>query len=874
MFLSNDHLISYFYPMRVFLFTLILMLCRTLAAFSQVTAGFSTVSSTCTNTPVAVHNTSTNATTYFWSFCAADFNSTPEAVNLGNPSNVFFSQPVFCSFAQDADGNFYGLVTEYDPGRVVRLNFGNSLLNTPTAVELGNFGGAIPNQCEGLQLLKVNNKWIAIIVGGSGLEPNSDPRVVKLDFGSSLANTPTATNWGNIGGLALPHDLFVGQDGGNYYGFAVNVFGNTLTRLNFGPDFSTTPTGVNMGNIGGLSYPSGLTFVNFNSSWYCFIADQNSNSLTRLSFGSSLQNTPTGVNIGNPGGLLNAPRDVSLFVACDGVYGFVTNYVTNAVTKLNFGTDPTSSPAATDLGNIGSLNFPHSISDFFRVGNDIYAFIPNATGESLTRIRFAGCSDIPGSTAKDNLSVSYPNPGTYNINLLVDLGLPTQTSYCQQIVVKAQPEGQFEGDTVCYGTAPSLVFKGKGAPPFSIEFTDGNGVYNGNEPATQSTVILPYQLPATGSTSWTLVKITDAGGCSTSVSPSAIGANTTLMIDPLPQGGISGLSTVCGDDTTVVSFQPDGGSLPYEVQLSNGATVSTFSDVVGSVNLTVPLLPGPTTFSLLKLTDKFGCSRSSAFDKPSFTTTPLPAPAVVFKSLDPICISNDPVAITAASETKGVIGSGVYSGPGIDADGNFSSARAGVGVHTIKYTYTASDGCVDADSSLIVVNPLPVITGPSLITACGGIPVQLTISGGKSYLWSPAAGLDHPDVANPIITVDTTTTYYVAATDSNGCVAADTITIKAAVSASTAFVLPNAFTPNGDGVNDCFGIRRWGDVVVEQFAVYNRWGGCVFTTGNPSDCWDGRYRGQPMPADTYVYVIRARTACGEITRKGTLVLVR
>ena len=860
--------------MRFSLFTLILLFWRTIGAFPQVTAGFTTVSSTCTNTPVAIHNTSTNATSYFWSFCAADFNSTPEAVNLGNPSNVFTSQPVFCNFAQDADGNFYGLVTEYDPGRVVRLSFGNSLLNMPTAVDLGNFGNAIPNQCEGLQLLKVNNKWIALIVGGSGNEPNSDPRVVKLDFGSSLTNTPTATNWGNVGGLALPHDLFVAQDGGNYYGYTINVLGNTLTRLNFGPDLSTPPTGVNMGNLGGLSYPAGLTFVNFNSSWYGFIANQDNNSLTRLSFGSSLQNTPVAVNIGNPGGLLNGPRDVSLFVTCDGVYGFVTNYHTNAVTKLKFGSDPTSSPSATDLGNIGNLNFPHSISDFFRAGNDIYAFIPNATGESLTRIRFAGCSDIPGSTAKDNLNVSYPNPGTYNINLLVDLGLPTQTSYCQQIVVKPSPQGQFEGDTVCFGTTPFLFFRGKGTPPFSIAFTDGTGVYSNNEPSTQGTVILPHALPPTGSTSWTLQKITDAGGCSTTLSASAVGATTTLMIDPLPQGGISGLPVVCGVDTTVVTFRPDGGSLPYDVQISNGAAVSTFSGLGGEAALVVPFLSGPTTFSLTKLTDRFGCSRTSAFDQAAVTVTPLATPEVVFRTLDPVCISKDPLLLTAASETTGIAGSGVYSGPGVDGDGNFSSALAGAGVHTLRYVYTASDGCSDADSSLIVVNPLPVITGPSLITACGGVPFQLTISGGKSYEWSPADGLDHPDVANPVITMDTTTTYFVKATDPNGCVAFDTITIKPAISASTAFVMPNAFTPNGDGHNDCFGIQRWGEVVVEQFAVYNRWGGCVFTTGNPSDCWDGSYRGQPMPAGTYVYVIRARTACGEITRKGTLVLVR
>ena len=839
-------------------------------AFSQVTASFNVVSSVCANAPVTIQNTSNNASSYYWSFCAADFSSTPEAVNLGNPSGVFTGQPVFGSYAQDGNGNYYGIVSCYDPGHVVRLSFGNSLLNTPTAVDLGNFGGVIPNQAEGLQLLKVNNKWTAIIVGGAGNEPNSDPRIVKLDFGTSLANTPTATNWGNIGGLNLPHDLYITKEGSNYYGFAINVQGNTLTRLNFGPDFTNTPTGVNLGNIGGLDYPDGLTFVNYNSNWYCFIADGNTNSLTRLSFGNSLLNAPVGVNIGNPGSTLAFPRDVSLFVTCDGIYGFVTNYRTNDLVKLSFGTDPLSSPQATSLGNIGNLNFPHSISDFFRAGNDIYAFIPNATGETLTRIRFPGCQDIPGSTVKDPPPVSYANPGVYNINLLVDLGLPTQTSYCQQITVKASPDGRLMGDTVCYGSAPALQFSGKGTAPFNIGYTDGSNSYTLGGLGGQSAVPLPYPLTAPGTTAFELQTVSDAGGCTTTVN-----ATTNILIDPIPQGGISSPPTVCGLDSTVIGFAGSGGTPPYQVRLTDGTNLLIETGVADISSLKLPLLATPsTTFSLMDITDNVGCSRSSGFDNAAVTVKPLPVPAVLFQSLDPICISKEPVQITAASETTGINGTGFYSGSGIDAGGDFSSVQAGIGKHTLTYIYTADDGCADTASGSIVVNPLPVIKGPSLIVACGGIPVQLFVSGGVSYAWSPAAYLNDPNAANPIITVDTTTTFFVQVTDSNGCAATDTITMKAAISAKTAFVLPNAFTPNGDGHNDCFGIQRWGDVTLEQFAVYNRWGLCVFTTNNLSGCWDGSYNGQPMPAGGYVYIIRARTACGEITRKGTLMLVK
>ena len=88
------------------------------------------------------------------------------------------------------------------------------------------------------------------------------------------------------------------------------------------------------------------------------------------------------------------------------------------------------------------------------------------------------------------------------------------------------------------------------------------------------------------------------------------------------------------------------------------------------------------------------------------------------------------------------------------------------------------------------------------------------------------------------------------------------------------FVVPNAFTPNQDGKNDCFGIQRWGNATVKQFSVYNRWGTLVFQSTDVSKCWDGTWRGTPQPAGGYIYIIKAVTLCGEITSKGMLTLIR
>jgi gliding motility-associated-like protein len=112
-------------------------------------------------------------------------------------------------------------------------------------------------------------------------------------------------------------------------------------------------------------------------------------------------------------------------------------------------------------------------------------------------------------------------------------------------------------------------------------------------------------------------------------------------------------------------------------------------------------------------------------------------------------------------------------------------------------------------------------------------------------------------------------------TKANGCIETDSITVFVGTgNPDNAFLVPNAFTPDGDGKNDCFGIRHWGAVSQLQFTIYNRWGQLVFQTNDPLVCWDGKYKGSPLSTATFVYLINAVTPCGPVTRKGTVTLVR
>jgi len=403
----------------------------------SVTPLFTMPDTVCINNPVTITNTTIGASTYYWNFCVADVNTAPIGTNLGNIGGTF-SGPVFFDYAFDGT-NWYGFQTNNWSGNLIRLDFGNSLLNAPIATNLGSVGNVIPKETEGIQVVKNEGKWYAIIVGGDPTTFGS--KIVKIEFGSNLANSnPIGTNWGNIGNLNYPHDLYLFEDNGNWYGFTVNARNNTITRFNFTSSFSNTPTALNLGNLVNLNYPTGICAIKENNNWYAFVASADNSSLTRLSFGSSLLNTPTAQNMGNINGKFSKSWDIQILKYCDQNIGFVINAATGELLRLDFG-NSTNTPIVSSYGNIGDLSFPHCLSRVFRVGPDLYTFISNVNNSSLTRVKFTGCSNasIPSSTDQNPPSIVYNSPGIYNVNLTIDDGLPTQGSICKQVVVLAAP---------------------------------------------------------------------------------------------------------------------------------------------------------------------------------------------------------------------------------------------------------------------------------------------------------------------------------------------------------------------------------------------------------------------------------------------------
>ena len=186
-------------------------------------------------------------------------------------------------------------------------------------------------------------------------------------------------------------------------------------------------------------------------------------------------------------------------------------------------------------------------------------------------------------------------------------------------------------------------------------------------------------------------------------------------------------------------------------------------------------------------------------------------------------------------------------------------------------------GC---DSVIRAVN-LTVNTKPSIrITKSNDVncvlsTAKLNVTGASTYVWSPAGTLSNALAYNPVASPTQTTMYTVVATAANGCTSTDSILVKlVSGNPDNGYLVPNSFTPNNDGLNDCFGVPYWGHVTDFEFTIFNRYGEIVFHTIDPGNCWDGIYKGKPQGSAAFIYQIKATGICGPVYRKGTVVLIR
>lgn len=213
-----------------------------------------------------------------------------------------------------------------------------------------------------------------------------------------------------------------------------------------------------------------------------------------------------------------------------------------------------------------------------------------------------------------------------------------------------------------------------------------------------------------------------------------------------------------------------------------------------------------------------------------------------------------------------------------------SHAYAQTGTYTIKLRVVDSSTCniTDSTSKTIVVSPKPTAGfsyGP--VPPQSNTPVNFvnTSIDATSYVWEFGDG----DTLKTVMR-DTTVQHIYEATsvykaclyarNNYGCIDSACQSISAVV--VPLVDVPNAFTPNGDGINDVVRLRGYG-ITKLNFRIYNRWGLLVYQATDPkqSGGWDGRYKGVVQPQDVYTYVADVTFYDGtKYQKKGDITLLR
>ncbi|MCC7223183.1 MAG: gliding motility-associated C-terminal domain-containing protein, partial [Chitinophagales bacterium] len=250
----------------------------------------------------------------------------------------------------------------------------------------------------------------------------------------------------------------------------------------------------------------------------------------------------------------------------------------------------------------------------------------------------------------------------------------------------------------------------------------------------------------------------------------------------------------------------------------------------------------------------------------SFTALPITMCAgdVATLTFTGTALPTDTYTWTIAGQT--LTGAGPHSVE-INSSGNFEAILI---VQNAACADTAVQFISVSDLSLtLTASPTTITSGGTVLLSANA---QSVLGNDISYTWLGDASLSCTDCATPSATPITDATYSVTVSDEFGCMASAAIGVT--VAQPNIAVLPSAFSPNGDGIDDLF--RPLGEnIATSELFIYNRWGNILFSTTTLGEGWDGTHEGKPVEIGVYVYYLNVIFSDGKTEfYKGNVTLIR
>jgi gliding motility-associated-like protein len=203
---------------------------------------------------------------------------------------------------------------------------------------------------------------------------------------------------------------------------------------------------------------------------------------------------------------------------------------------------------------------------------------------------------------------------------------------------------------------------------------------------------------------------------------------------------------------------------------------------------------------------------------------------------------------------------------------NPSRTYLNAGTFNVIMYYTTAIGCnSDTIRKSVTVHPYPVVNaGPDQFVLQGGqVSLQASVSGSTNYVysWTPTNWLSNPNVLQPVSRAEADITYTLTITGEGGCAASDEVFVQLLLTP----VIPNAFSPNGDGINDTWVIKYLDTYPGSTVQVFDRYGKRIFTSTGYSQAWDGKTNGSPIPSGVYYYIVDPKNNLKPINGSVTII---
>jgi gliding motility-associated-like protein len=368
--------------------------------------------------------------------------------------------------------------------------------------------------------------------------------------------------------------------------------------------------------------------------------------------------------------------------------------------------------------------------------------------------------------------------------------------------------------------------------------------------STNETTATINVTPAT-TTTYT-VTAADANTC-TATASATVTAVPVMVVVATPVN-----ASCYGSNDGAVNLSVSSGQSPYTYAWDNGSTSRDIAALApGTYNVIVTDDAGCTATGTATVTEPAALVYSSTFVNPSCATVP----------------DNGSILTTVSGGTT------PYTYVWSDGSNAAQLLNAGPGSYTV--TISDANGCSVTDAATLsyvydfAIQPTPAVT----ISLGGSTTLGYTLTGNSgtvTTLWSPSGSLSCADCVAPVAQPNSTTTYQLLVTNTDGCTANGSVQVSV-VPDYTVFV-PTAFTPNNDGNNDVFSISFGSpkSVVFIEMSVYNRIGEKVFQSQEHNFAWDGTYKGAPQQPGVYTWVLKLTFLDGhrEEIRKGTLTIIK